>query len=115
MSGPAWPFVLLDRFLRFPAWATRLQAAGKSDGTARVLSRGPGLPDDIASWKSCNNTLSLPLQSHRDDRGRRQGWVTGSQAALVPPWWGGQEKVIPLHHLSRGPSESSWGQMRQLR
>lgn len=57
MSGLAWPFVLSDRFLRFPAWATRLPAAGKRDGTARVPSRGPGLPDDIASWKSCNNTL----------------------------------------------------------
>lgn len=48
MSDLALPFVLLCRFLPFPAWSERLHAAGKSDGAARVLPRGPGLPDDIA-------------------------------------------------------------------
>lgn len=49
MSGLTLLFVLLDCFLPFAAWFRRLHAAGKSDGAARVLPRGPRLPDDIAS------------------------------------------------------------------
>ena len=87
MSGLALPFVLGDCFLPFPAWATRLHAAGKNDGTASVLPRGPGLPDDIASWKSYNNILlfSFLFNHTRNARGRRQVWVTVSQAVLVLP------------------------------
>lgn len=86
MSGLALPFVLLDCFLPFPTWYKRLHAAGKSDGAARVLPRGPGLPDDIVLRSSYHNSLLFSfLFSHTGiSEGQKWSWLTISQAPHIP-------------------------------
>lgn len=96
---------------------------GRVMGPARVLPRGPGLPDDIASWKSCNNILLFSLLFHYtgNTRGRRQAWVTGLQAksltkaGLGLPAGEGRSGLPLFSTCLRDQVRVPGGQMGQLR